>query len=35
MRGKKILCVDEKALLAKARAACARLFARGGVQIGA
>ena len=26
-----ILCVDEKALLAEARAACARLFARAGI----
>jgi len=33
MRDKEILCVDEKALLAEARAACARLFARGGVQV--
>jgi 5-methylthioadenosine/S-adenosylhomocysteine deaminase len=35
MRNKKILCVDEKALLAEARAACARLFERGGVQVNA
>jgi 5-methylthioadenosine/S-adenosylhomocysteine deaminase len=35
MRGKEILCVDEKALLAEARAACARLFARGGVEMSA
>jgi 5-methylthioadenosine/S-adenosylhomocysteine deaminase len=35
MRDKEILCVDEKALLAEARAACARLFARGGVRVNA
>jgi 5-methylthioadenosine/S-adenosylhomocysteine deaminase len=35
MRDKKVLCVDEKALLAEARQSCARLFARGGVQLGA
>jgi 5-methylthioadenosine/S-adenosylhomocysteine deaminase len=31
MRSREILCVDEKALLAKARDACARLFERAGV----
>ncbi|MBE2236152.1 MAG: amidohydrolase, partial [Caldilineaceae bacterium] len=31
MRGKQVLVVDEKALLAEARAACARLFARAGI----
>ncbi|MGE5602150.1 MAG: amidohydrolase family protein [Nitrososphaerales archaeon] len=31
MRGKRILCVDEEALLAEARSACARLFQRAGV----
>jgi 5-methylthioadenosine/S-adenosylhomocysteine deaminase len=31
MRHRQILCVDEKALLAEARAACARLFQRAGV----
>jgi 5-methylthioadenosine/S-adenosylhomocysteine deaminase len=35
MRDKEILCVDEGAVLKEARAACARLFARGGVQVGA
>jgi 5-methylthioadenosine/S-adenosylhomocysteine deaminase len=34
MRAREILCVDEKALLAEARAACARLFERAGVVIG-
>ena len=29
MRGKKVLCVDEEALLAEARQVCARLFERG------
>ena len=33
MRNREILCVDEKALLAEARAACARLFERAGVVI--
>ncbi len=33
MREKQILCVDEKALLAEARAACQRLFQRAGIQI--
>jgi 5-methylthioadenosine/S-adenosylhomocysteine deaminase len=33
MRGKRILCVDEAALLAEARAACARLFERAGVVV--
>jgi len=32
MRGKRVLCVDEAALLTKARAACARLFERAGVK---
>mgnify|MGYP005840466723 CR=1 FL=1 len=31
MRGKEVLVVDEKAVLAEARAACARLFARAGI----
>jgi 5-methylthioadenosine/S-adenosylhomocysteine deaminase len=31
MRGKEVLVVDEKALLAEAREACARLFARAGI----
>jgi 5-methylthioadenosine/S-adenosylhomocysteine deaminase len=31
MRGKKVLCVDEAALLAEAREVCGRLFARAGV----
>lgn len=31
MRGKQVLVVDEKAVLAEARAACARLFARAGI----
>ncbi len=33
MRDREILCVDEKALLAEARAACARLFDRAGVKV--
>ena len=33
MRGKKVLCVDEEALLAEARQVCARLFERAGVSI--
>ncbi|MCL7453302.1 MAG: amidohydrolase [Anaerolineae bacterium] len=33
MRDRQILCVDEKALLAEARAACARLFERAGVRV--
>jgi 5-methylthioadenosine/S-adenosylhomocysteine deaminase len=33
MRHHEILCVDEKALLAEARAACARLFKRAGVKV--
>lgn len=33
MQGKRILCVDEGALLAEARAACHRLFKRAGVTI--
>jgi len=33
MRNREILCVDEKALLAEARAACARLFARAGMEV--
>lgn len=32
MRAKQVLCVDEKALLAEARAVCARLFERVGVK---
>lgn len=31
MRGKKVLCVDEEALLAEARQVCARLFERAGI----
>ena len=34
MRGKNVLCVDEAALLAEARAACERLFERAGVIVG-
>jgi len=33
MQGKKVLCVDEEALLAEARAACDRLFERAGVTV--
>ncbi len=33
MQGKKVLCVDEEALLAEARAACDRLFQRAGVVV--
>jgi 5-methylthioadenosine/S-adenosylhomocysteine deaminase len=33
MRGKKVLCVDEEALLAEARQVCARLFERAGVSL--
>jgi 5-methylthioadenosine/S-adenosylhomocysteine deaminase len=33
MRKREILCLDEKALLAEARAACARLFERAGVAV--
>ncbi|MGD8598263.1 MAG: amidohydrolase [Anaerolineae bacterium] len=33
MRDREILCVDEKALLAEARAACGRLFERAGVVV--
>jgi len=33
MRDKRVLCVDEKALLAEARVACARLFERAGVVV--
>lgn len=33
MRDREILCVDEKALLAEARAACTRLFERAGVKV--
>jgi len=33
MRGKKVLCVDEAALLAEARDVCARLFERAGVVV--
>ena len=33
MRNREILCVDEKALLAEARAACSRLFERAGVVV--
>ena len=33
MRDKRILCVDEEALLAEARAACARLFERAGMVV--
>jgi 5-methylthioadenosine/S-adenosylhomocysteine deaminase len=33
MRGKAILCVDEKAVLSRAREACERLFSRTGVQV--
>jgi 5-methylthioadenosine/S-adenosylhomocysteine deaminase len=33
MRNREILCVDEKALLAEARAACARLFERAGMVV--
>jgi len=33
MRNREILCVDEKALLAEARAACARLFERAGMNV--
>jgi 5-methylthioadenosine/S-adenosylhomocysteine deaminase len=33
MRDKSVLCVDEKALLAEARAACSRLFERAGVVV--
>jgi 5-methylthioadenosine/S-adenosylhomocysteine deaminase len=33
MHDRKILCVDEKAVLAEARAACARLFERAGVEV--
>ncbi|MGD8793653.1 MAG: amidohydrolase family protein, partial [Anaerolineae bacterium] len=33
MRDGEILCVDEKALLAEARAACARLFERAGMEV--
>ena len=32
MRSKRVLCVDEAVLLTKARAACARLFERAGVE---
>jgi 5-methylthioadenosine/S-adenosylhomocysteine deaminase len=32
MRGKKVLCVDEVALLAEARQVCRRLFERAGVK---
>jgi 5-methylthioadenosine/S-adenosylhomocysteine deaminase len=34
MRGKKVLCVDEVALLDEARGACERLFERAGVIVG-
>ena len=34
MRGKRVLCVDEQALLAEARRVCGRLFERAGVVIG-
>ena len=34
MRGKKVLCVDEEALLAEARQVCGRLFERAGVVVG-
>ncbi len=33
MRGKRVLCVDETALLAEARRSCARLFERAGVAV--
>jgi len=33
MQGKKVLCVDEEALLAEARKACAALFRRAGVTV--
>ncbi len=33
MRGKRVLCVNEKELLTEARAACARLFKRAGVVV--
>ena len=33
MRGKKVLCVDEEALLAEARQVCGRLFERAGVVV--
>jgi 5-methylthioadenosine/S-adenosylhomocysteine deaminase len=33
MRGKKVLCVDEEALLAEARQVCCRLFERAGVSV--
>jgi 5-methylthioadenosine/S-adenosylhomocysteine deaminase len=33
MRGKKVLCVDEEALLAEARQVCSRLFERAGVVV--
>lgn len=33
MRGKKVLCVDEEALLAEARQVCSRLFERAGVAL--
>jgi 5-methylthioadenosine/S-adenosylhomocysteine deaminase len=33
MRDREMLCVDEKALLAEARAACTRLFERAGVRV--
>jgi hypothetical protein len=33
MRHREMLCVDEKALLAEARVACARLFERAGVKV--
>ena len=33
MRGKKVLCVDEEALLAEARQVCSRLFERAGVSV--
>ena len=34
MRGKKVLCVDEDALLAEAQQVCGRLFERAGVVVG-
>ena len=34
MRGKRVLCVDEAALLAEARQVCGRLFERAGVSVG-
>jgi len=33
LRNRQLLCVDEKALLAEARAACTRLFERAGVKV--